>query len=346
MRKLTLLILLGVLTGLGLACQPVRHEDKSSQPYAEPLVWPQSAVRPRIRYVQSIARPSDVGIRRSFLARMMNAILGEEELSFVRPGGVAARGDVLFVADPGARALWIINASKNQFKGVQKAGAQQLVSPVAVAPGPDSGVFLADSYLAKILLYDAQGELLDSIVHEQLQRPAGVAYDVTAARLYVADSGAHRIWVFDRDGRLVGAIGERGADRGQFNFPTHVTVGPQGTLHVTDALGFRIQAFDRGGRFLYAFGHHGNASGDLAAAKGVAVDSEGHIYVVDALFDTVQIFDATGTYLMRFGERGTAAGQFWLPGGLYINGQNRIYVADAYNQRIQVFEYLASSDDG
>ncbi|MHC4063570.1 MAG: 6-bladed beta-propeller [Planctomycetota bacterium] len=288
----------------------------------------------------------DLGIKPSFWKRLVQAIRGKKEVWFVRPGGVATKGEMIYVADPGAQTLWILNPQAGRFQRIREAGKQQhLVSPVAVATGTNGRVYLADSYLAKVFVYSARGELQATIADAKLQRPAGLAYDAATERLYVVDSAAHRIWIFDGDGSPVGAIGERGTASGQFNFPTHVALDREGTLHVTDALGFRIQMFARDGRFLGAFGHHGNASGDFAAPKGVGVDSDGHIYVVDALFDTVQVFDHNGQYLLGFGERGINLGQFWLPGGLYIDGQDRIYVADGYNQRIQIFEYLTGGND-
>ncbi len=308
-------------------------------------VWPQSPERPRIRFVKAVARPADLGIQPSFWQRVGEFFAGAEEEWFVRPMGVATDGPMIYVADPGTQALWALDPGAGKFRRIREAGESRLISPVAVAVGRKGRLYLADSYLAKVFVYDAEGALTRTLVHPEFRRPAGLAYDATRDRLYVADSGAHRIWVFAGDGRPIGAFGQRGTGDGEFNFPTHLAVGRDGTLYVTDALNFRLQMFNADGSFAGQIGRHGDTSGDFAGPKGVALDSEEHIFVVDALFDGVQIFDRRGRYLLTFGERGIGPGQFWLPGGLFIDDRDQVYVADSYNQRIQIFQYLAGGDN-
>jgi hypothetical protein len=309
------------------------------------MVWPEPPHRARIRLVNAIRRPEDIGIQRSFWRRIGDVIAGTSETGFVRPTGIAATARAMYIADPGVPALWILALASGRLHRVRDTGAGPLVSPVAVAPGPGDAVWVADSYLARVFLYRADGKVIARLGEAQLARPAGLAYDGRRDRLYVADSLLHQVVVFAGDGRRLGTIGRRGTGEGEFNFPTHVSVDREGALYVTDAMSFRVQMFDADGRFSGAFGRHGDSSGELASPKGVAVDSEGHIYVVDALFDAVQIFDRRGRYLLTFGERGIGPGQFWLPGGVFIDSGDRIYVADAYNQRIQTFQYLAGGGD-
>lgn len=333
-------LLVSVLCG---GCEPPavdRPAKIDSQPVE--LVWPQPPSRPRIRFLQVISRPEDMGIRPSFWKRVVNAVFGAEENEFIRPTGVALAGKTLYVADPGAQALWVLDAEAQRFVKIQSAGEQPLISPVAVAAAPQGRVYLADSYLAKIFIYSVNGNLIQSISGENLRRPSGLAYDPAQDRLYVADSGAHRVWIFSGDGKPAGMMGARGSAAGEFNFPTHVTVDTKGDLYVTDALNFRLQIFAPGGGFAGKIGRHGDSSGDFAAPKGVGIDSAGHVYIADSLFDGVQIFDARGRYLLTFGRNGVAPGHFWLPGGLFVSREDRIYVADSYNRRIQVFQYLPS----
>ncbi len=311
-----------------------------------PLVWPEPPERPRIRLAKVVVNPADLGIKPSFWERLGEVFAGKAEAWMVRPTGVAARGEVLYVTDPGAQALWILDGAGGRYKVIRGPREQRLVSPVAVALGREGTIYVADSYLRKILVFDQVGNPRGFVASAPFLRPAGVAYDEVADRLYVADSAAHRIWILTGQGASQGEIGGRGTENGEFNFPTHVALDRAGNLYVTDSLGFRIQMFARDGRFLGAFGRHGDSSGDFAAPKGLGVDSDGHVYVVDALFDAVQIFDTSGQLLLTFGERGVAPGRFWLPGGLFIDEKDRIYVADSYNQRIQIFQYLGGGDGG
>ncbi|MFQ5945799.1 MAG: 6-bladed beta-propeller, partial [Anaerolineae bacterium] len=303
----------------------VRPPAQAPEIPAEPIVWPKPPAESRIRYVRSISGPHDLGIEKSFLGRLAETLFGRTEEYLIRPTGVAERNGVLYVADPGAQALWIFDPANQQVVKVSQVGGTALASPVAVAAAPDGAVFVADSWLKKVFLLDREGKLLQTVVEDGLDRPVGLAYNETIARLYVADSAGHRIAVYRGDGTRVLTWGSRGSGDGEFNRPTHLALDRSGTLLVTDALNFRIQAFDQEGRFLWKMGHHGDGSGDFAAPKGVAEDSLGHLYVVDALFDTVQIFERNGTFLLSFGERGVQPGQFWLPGGIFISRQDRIY---------------------
>jgi len=336
------LLAAALASGCGITAAP-RPPADTAPPMA--LVWPQPPGQARIRFVRAVARPADLGVRPSFWERLGNLVLGRQEQWLIRPTAIVGRGQVLYVADPGAQALWMLDAQRGRFRKIQKAGSLPLVSPVGVAVGPDARVYLADSFLARIFVYDADLTLLATIEDPALRRPAGIAFDGARNRLYVADSAAHHVLVLAPDGERLGVIGRRGAGDGEFNFPTHVAVDRAGRLLVTDSLGFQIQTFSADGRFLSRFGRHGDSSGDFARPKGVALDGDGHVYVVEALFDAVQIFDRHGRFLLSFGERGIRPGQFWLPAGVFIDAGDRIYVADAYNQRIQIFQYLAGGRD-
>jgi DNA-binding beta-propeller fold protein YncE len=347
-RRLVLALLAAAL--LAPACErAARPPDAARETGAEPRVWPAPPARPRIRWVAAVAGPEDLGIRPSLWARAVRLVAGAATSGLVRPTGVAARDGVLYVADPGTPALWVLDAPGGRVARVTEAGGRPLASPVAVAlgTGPLAGrVLVADSARAVVSVHAADGQPLAVIADPRFRRPAGLVYDAARDRLYVADSAAHRIWVLDGGGRPAGAHGTRGARPGEFNFPTHLALAPDGTLLVTDALGYRLQTLDPDGAPRGHFGRHGDTAGDFASPKGVALDSAGHVYVVEALFDAVQIFDRRGRFLLAFGERGTGRGQLWLPGGLFIDARDRIYVADAYNRRVQVFEYLGGTPGG
>ena len=304
---------------------------------AVPVVWPKPPEQARIRYLRSVAGPQDWGITRSAWRRLTDALSGRSAETFQRPGAVAERDGVLYVADPGAAALWLLDAKRDRYTRVTQVGDQALASPVALALGPDGAVFVADTALKAVFLLDRDGALIRTFSIQGLERPAGLAWDASARQLYVLDSLRHRITVFDGNGAFLRTMGESGSADGQFNHPTHLALDADGALLVTDALNFRVQLIARDGRFLGKFGQAGNGSGDFAGPKGVAADGDGHYYVVDALFDAVQIFDRQGRLLLGFGDHGSGPGQFSLPNGIFISTDDKVYVADAYNRRVQVF---------
>lgn len=344
MARIAAMVVLSVAVAVACAPSPAR-ETLDHAARGKPLAWPQPPARARIRFVAAVRSPTDLGVRPSVWQKLGGLVAGKQKDWLIRPIGVAAKESVIYVADPGAAALWVVDRRRGGFHKVERAGPDAFVSPVAVAVGRDDRIYVADSYLGKVFIFAKDLTLGGTIEGGELARPAGLAIDEPRDRLYVADSATHRIAVYSGDGRPGGAIGERGTGDGEFNFPTHVAVDRAGDVYVTDALGFRVQLFTPDGRFAGRFGRHGDTSGDFARPKGIALDGEGHVYVVDALFDAVQIFDRRGRFLLSFGERGVGSGQFWLPVGLFIDRDNRIYVADSYNQRVQIFEYLPGGGD-
>lgn len=302
---------------------------------AEPIVWPQPPAEPRIEYLYSFHAPEDLGIRPPFFSRMWDAIAGAENREMLKPYAVAVDGDRLAVADPGLAVIHLFDTGRGEYRRIGKAGDITLRSPVAVVFGAER-LFVADSGLGKVFAFDAGGAAAFTI--DGIERPAGLAYDRDRGRLYVADTLAHKIVVFDQTGRRLFSFGRRGGETGTFNYPTHLFLRA-GRLYVNDTMNFRLQIYDLEGNVVSGFGRHGDGSGDFSQPKGVGADRDGHVYVADAMFDAVQIFDAAGNFLLAFGKTGTGAGDFWLPGGLFVAG-DRIYVADTYNRRVQVFRFL------
>lgn len=344
---------LGLLAGGRLFTPRTAHPlaatagPAGAEPRSEPLA--RGGPSGRVRFVRSIATERDIGQRPSLFQRIGRAVFGKAEARLVKPAAVAARGTgkdlVLYVADSGARALSIIaGPDSKSFQTITQAGDQALVSPVGIV-ATSRAIYLSDSALRQVFVYDLRGRFRGALGKNELERPTGIAYDEESQRLYVADTTAHRIAVYGPNERLERSFGQRGTADGSFNYPTHLSLDRQGYLYVVDSLNHRVQRFDRDGRFVDKFGHHGDGSGAFASPKGIGLDSRDHVYVVDALFDAVQVFDPAGNLLLTVGRRGSEDGQFWLPSGLFIDGKDRIYVADSYNRRIQVFEFLGGQDD-
>jgi len=337
---------------IALACATALVGCGSIGPAVDPLtatvgspVWPKPPEEPRVRYLHSVSGPADWGITKSLLRRFIDALTSNADEHLVRPTGVAVYGRVMYVADPGARAVWILDAEENRSIKVTDLDDIPLAAPVAVAPAPAGGVFFADSVRKEVVLLSREGKPTGFAVREGLLQPVALAYDRSSGRLYVADAAANQVFVYDENGSRIGFAGKPGGGDGELNRPTHLALDRAGLLLVTDALNFRVQAFDLDQKFAWKIGIHGDSSGELAAPKGVACDSEGRLILVDALFDSIQFFDRDGTYLLTLGGRGEGPGQFWLPNGLFIDTQDRIFVADAYNRRIQVLDAIPDAKE-
>lgn len=78
-----------------------------------------------------------------------------------------------------------------------------------------------------------------------------------AGRIFLLESQAKEIRVFDTDGSHVRTIGRAGGGPGEFNRPLKIQFGPDGNLWVVDPQNNRLSVFDSAGTYLegkYALG--------------------------------------------------------------------------------------------
>lgn len=303
------------------------------------IVWPEAPEPARIEFVSVFSGAKDLGLHESFSRKMQKILAGNDNRGMSRPYAIAVNSGIVAVADPDMAVVHLFNMEQKTYHKLDRVGKERLASPIGVALNGDS-LFIADSELKKVYVLTRRFKLLLTI--EGFQRPTSLAYDPDLQRLYVADTLAHEVRVFDKDGKPLFIIGERGEQDLQFNYPSHLAF-TDGRLFVNDTMNFRIQIFNSNGQHLKTFGRHGTGSGYFAQAKGVAVDSDGHVYVADALTNQVQIFDQGGRFLLGFGNSGDGPGTFQMPTGLAI-WNDIIYVTDSYNHRVQTFRYLREED--
>ncbi|MBF0283569.1 MAG: 6-bladed beta-propeller [Magnetococcales bacterium] len=257
-------------------------------------------------------------------------------------GLVDSRGRII-VADNSIPALLVFDELQGKFGVWLKAGeGKKFSSPVGVAHGPKGEVLVADSQLKWVVRLNPEGEPVGTFGKEVLARPTGLARDAERGIVYVADSQADDIKVFDDHGTLLRTIGKMGEEPGEFNAPTHLTF-KEGRLYVSDTLNARVQVFDRQDKLVLTIGQRGLNMGNLVRPKGVAVDGEGHIYVVESFHDYLLVYDSEGRFLMPIGGTGQEVGSFFLPSGLWIDERERVFISDMFNGRVTILQFLGGS---
>lgn len=306
--------------------------------------WPPPPAAPRIRHVMDIRTPDDLR-KPSMFDGLGRLLTGGGTQGLLRPNSVAVVGDgLLCVTDQECQGVHLLPMRSGKARFVSEArDGLHFVSPVGVAAFGDR-IAVSDSALNQVFLLSRDGKPAGVIEKpDGFARPTGMAYDSERRELYVVDTLANEVCVFNETGNLVRRFGSSGTEPEQFNFPTHIFVTRNGRVFVTDSMNFRVQAFDREGRYLFDLGAHGDASGYLSIPKGVGVDSRGHIYIVDSHFSNVQVFGSDGRFLLSIGGPGAQIGQFQVPSGLFVDRDDRVYICDSYNRRVQVLEYLAGA---
>ena len=337
-----------------LIALPTVHAAPQKKPAAKPapprqLAWPLPPDAPRMKYVAAYRGVDD--FKTSKKRGWKDMLLGDDGAAkvsdmLVKPYGVAVSpAGVVYVTDTAARRVFAFDPEAKAVSFLGESGPGKLTKPTGIAVDDAGRVFIADATLNRVFGYGPDGAMVLAIGHDgDLKGPSGLAVDRANKILYVADSTLHQIFCYSTtNGARLRTIGKRGAEPGEFNFPTNVFVDSHGQLYVSDTLNFRIQVFDASGQFVRAFGVQGDGPGTFNRPKGIAVDSEGHIYVADTSFNNFQIFDSTGGLLLSVGSGGRESGEFQLPAGLFIDALDRIYVADQGNSRVQIFQYLPAA---
>jgi len=175
----------------------------------------------------------------------------------------------------------------------------------------------------------------------------------SAGRIYVPDTGNHRVQIFNSNGTYFTTLGNEDCHPGnglgnkEFCSPRGVAVDSNGRIYVADSDNHRVQVFDSSHIYTATLGVTGVSGSDDAHFQdphGVAVDGSGNIFVADTENRRVQKCTLSGvsytcsTFAGATGECGDDFDHLCGPHAVAVDASGRVYVSDRYNQRIQVFD--------
>lgn len=182
----------------------------------------------------------------------------------------------------------------------------QLIWPAGIVADSDGNVYVADEWLNRVSVFDAEGNYQRhfSTVPEgdpEVNGSCGIAISADQ-ELFISDGRSHRVRKFTTGGQYLGSFGSQGSGAGEFDSPWGITIDQDGYVYVADAGNNRVQKLTQDGEFVAQFGQAGNKRGDLNYPTDVAVDPEGDVYVCDWTDNRwakgrIHIFDAEGRFL-------------------------------------------------
>jgi hypothetical protein len=208
----------------------------------------------------------------------------------------------------------------------------------------------------RVAVYDAAGQEAggwscpwpDSVV-------TGIA--VFKADVYVADAGHRTVLHYNREGRLLGRIGDKDASRGIDGFVVpsphfDLAVPPDGLLRAVNPGRHRVEAYTPDGQMELSWGRFGtDVEGFTGCCNPVAlaVLPDGGFVTAEKGVVRVKVFTPDGRFL------GVVAGPRQLIGSpgkvcqtpeqcqsaafdVAADSQGRIYVLDTFKNRIRIFE--------
>lgn len=323
----------------------------------EHYYWPPPPNPPRIEWLA--AYRSQLDLQKTGWRRFKEVVVGEDDaLALTKPVEVRAEAgrNKIYVADLGARAVFVFDLRQNEMRKLSTSGSNlpEAILPMSLALDRVNNLYVLEPRLNQVLVFDHDENLTRSIkLGKFCKRPIALAIDKQRERLYVSDAQLNMIFAMDLKGNFLFSIGNTGDSAETFNRPVSMTVNTRGEIIVADAFNARIQVFNEQGVFLRTFGKRGDGISDFQLIKSVAVDSDDNIYVVDGRSHNIKIFNQTGDPLLTLGgfyavssSGKLAPGGFAVPIGIDIDSKDRIFIVDQINARLQVFQYLSNKSKG
>lgn len=237
-----------------------------------------------------------------------------------------------YVAEPGAGRISVLAADGRLLRRLEVGG-----TPAAVAVSRGGEVFVADAVAGRVTVHDGSGRRVRALGRgeAELAGPIALALHPVTGRVFVADSGAAAIRVFEPTGAPAGVI----------PFPGGRPVGlafdlAGGRLFVTDASAGQVRVFDAAGALVRTIGAYG---APLVRAAGVSVGADGQVYVVDSYQSRVAVFSPAGVHVGYVGEYGSADGQLQVPLDVAVDApRGRVLVTNTQLARVERFALRAA----
>ena len=188
---------------------------------------------------------------------------GEGALKMPMNLTVDKNGDC-YVADAEREQVVIFDKNGNYLSTIGKQGEMK---PRDVAVSTDR-IYIADLMKHEIRVLDKTTRNLLFEIPRTEERtnklhgiftPTNLALD-SKGNVYVSDTGAFRIQVYDANGKFVRAIGEMGNSPGQFARVKGIALDRENRLYAVDAMSQVVQIFNDQGKLLTWFGEPGTST--------------------------------------------------------------------------------------
>ena len=176
------------------------------------------------------------------------------------------------------------------------------------------------------------GELdLNLLEGEQIDNLFGIAVN-TKGNIAVTDGGKNCVYIFDKNGKCLRKIG----DKGQFRNPFGVTYLKDDEILIADTNNNRIQQINiQTGTVVKTFGKEGEGTREFNLPTDVCLDEERRIVVTEFSSGTIQVMSCQGETISIFGNIGPEKlKEPWncLP------YKNKFFVSECGNHCINVFD--------
>ena len=189
-----------------------------------------------------------------------------------------------------------------------------------------SFIFLA---LASVSAAYEKIEFKGQILSPAFLKPAAVA--VAGGKVFVADSKANAVFVFDTAGKQLKKI------EGGLKAPEAISFGA-GRLYVADTGNSRVAVFDADGKMLWAFSSEGSEPGQVKAPRGIAYGPDDRVYVSNTGNSRIDVFNADGIYLYGFAVARSDGVTKLNPAKISLNRSGDVLISDPEKALLQKYD--------
>ena len=216
-----------------------------------------------------------------------------------------------------------------------------LVNPYSVTTDSRGRVIVSDPGANGVHIFDFGQQKYKFLTRKDKDNdgtlsPQCVAVDAQD-NIYVTDSQAGKVFVWNADGKYQRAIGSLKGGEGFFKRPTGIAVDSAAQrIYITDTLRNKIFVTDMNGSVMQSFGTNGSGDGEFNYPTELRLNGN-DLVVVDAMNFRVQVLDHSGAFRYSIGQVGDGAGWMFRPKGISFDSEGHLYVVDGAWGVVQVF---------
>ncbi|HTV65572.1 MAG TPA: 6-bladed beta-propeller [Bryocella sp.] len=216
-----------------------------------------------------------------------------------------------------------------------------LVAPYSIVTDSRGRIIVSDPGAFGVHVFDFAEQKYKFLTRKDKDKDGMLAPQCVAVdaqdNIYITDSEAGKIFVFNADGKYQRAIGSLKGGEGFFKRPTGIAVDSAAQrIYVSDTLRDKIFVLDMQGSVLQTIGKNGDGNGEFNYPTELRLNGT-DLAVVDAMNFRVQVLDRSGQFKYAIGAIGDEVGAMFRPKGIGFDSEGHLYVVDGYWGVVQVF---------